>query len=281
MANPSRVRRLIKTAIGHTAWQRAHDLKVSARKSRGRRMQRLEAEHKAREWAEKSKSLTELAKHFRTDKWGTHRYTPHYQRHLESLRDEPVRLLEIGIGGYGRHEDGGASLRMWKHFFPNGQIVGLDIEDKSFVAEERIRVYQGDQSDPGLLMRINEESGPFDIIVDDGSHRVFHVLPSFETLFPLLAENGIYVIEDAQSSYWPEWGGSEDLLSTATTMALGKRLADSLNYEEYVDENYEPSYYDKHVVAVHFYHNMIFVQKGRNEEGTNRRRALRQRYAAS
>ena len=49
-------------------------------------------------------------------------------------------VLELGIGGYARERQGGASLKMWKWFFPRAQIVGVDIEDKSFVDEPRIRV---------------------------------------------------------------------------------------------------------------------------------------------
>ena len=304
-------RRFVKPAIGAPAWQFLHDVEAGVRRARAQRAEReaaatapgrskpaptsaalsdseilarakrIEADRKKRELADKSKDLTELAKHFRTDKWGNHFYTPHYQHHFAHLRDQPIRLLEIGIGGYSREKAGGASLRMWKHFFPKAQIVGLDIEDKSFVEEDRIKAYQGDQSDPELLARINEESGPFDIIIDDGSHRVFHVLPSFEILFPLLVDGGTYVIEDIQSSYWPEWGGSEDLNATTTSMALAKRLTDSLNYEEFVDDNYEPTYLDRNVVAVHFYHNMVFVEKGVNNEGSKRRQILKARYGTN
>jgi cephalosporin hydroxylase len=258
--------------VGDRAWRYLGDQARTQQKLRKERQ-------RAREWAAKTTDLTALAKHFKTDKYGTHFYTPHYQAHFQHLREQPIRLLEIGIGGYSRAGQGGNSLRMWKHFFPNGQIVGLDIEDKSFVEEERIKVYQGDQSDPELLAKINAESGPFDIIIDDGSHRVWHVLPSFEALFPMLVDGGYYVIEDIQSSYWPEWGGSEDLNSTETSMALAKRLTDSLNYEEFVTEGYQPTYYDQNVVAVHFYHNLVIVEKGRNAEGTNKVRVLRDRYS--
>ena len=44
-------------------------------------------------------NLTELAIEFRTDKWGVHKYTPHYERHLQHLRGESFTLLELGIGG--------------------------------------------------------------------------------------------------------------------------------------------------------------------------------------
>ena len=38
--------------------------------------------------------------------------------------------------------------------------------------------------------------GTFDIILDDRSHLNKDVIQSFETLFPLLNDNGIYIIED-------------------------------------------------------------------------------------
>lgn len=224
-------------------------------------------------------NLTELATEFRTDKWGVHRYTPHYERHLSHLKGERFTLLEIGVGGYTKTGKGGASLRMWKRFFPGAEIVGLDIEDKSFVDGPGIRTIQGDQTDAELLTRIVEEAGDLSVVIDDGSHRPEHIRETFRVLFPLLPDGAIYAIEDTQTSYWPEWGGSEDRHDPLTTMALVKDLLDGLNFEEYVDESYEPTYTDLHVVAVHAYHNLVIIQKGDNREGTNRRTVLRARYA--
>jgi len=227
-----------------------------------------------------TKSLTEIARSFGTDKAGIHHYTPHYSRHLGHLRGEAFTMLEIGIGGYDRESQGGASLRMWKEFFPEAQILGLDIEDKSFVDEARIRSFQGDQTDEALLRRIEAEHGPLVVVIDDGSHRPEHIRETFRILFPRLPEGGIYAIEDTQTSYWPEWGGSEDRSDAGTTMALVKDLVDGLNYEEYVDESYAPSYTDLNVVAVHCYHNLVFIEKGENREGTHRRQILKDRYDA-
>ena len=214
-------------------------------------------------------NLTELARHFKTDKAGAHHYTQHYERHLGHLRERSFTLLEIGIGGYKRPRQGGASLRMWKHFFPKAQIVGLDIEDKSFVERPRIKVYQGSQTDEQLLVQIAEECGGIKVVIDDGSHRPEHIRETFRILFPLLEDDGIYVIEDTQTSYWPKWGGSTDLHSRETTMALAKDLLDGLNYEEFEGE-YEPSYSDQHVVGLHAYHNLVIIEKGSNNEGSTR-----------
>jgi demethylmacrocin O-methyltransferase len=226
-----------------------------------------------------SMSLTELAEEFGSDKWGVHRYTPRYERHFAHLRDREMLVLELGIGGYAREHQGGASLRMWKWFFPRAQVVGLDIEDKSFVDEERITSFQGSQTDRGLLRRIAKRFGAPTIVIDDGSHRPPHVRKSFRILFPMLADGGLYVIEDIQTSYWPQWKGSLDLDDPSTSMAMVKRLLDGLNHEEFLDEVYEPSYTDLHVVAVHCYHNLVIIEKGDNREGSNKRIANKKWYA--
>lgn len=299
----SLIRTVVRPIIGDTAWRalRAPRKRAKARRARERALQpyldaartkfeedrvlaaatRIRQERAATELERRSRAgdLTWLGRHFKTDKAGTHQYTQHYARHFAHLRDREVVVLEIGIGGYSREGAGGASLRMWKHYFRNGRIHGLDIEDKSFVDEDRIRSFQGSQDDPDLLRRIVDEIGRPDVVIDDGSHRPEHILATFDVLFPLLADDGIYVVEDTQTSYWPEWGGAEDPEDRSTSMAMLKRLADGLNHVEYVVEPYEPTYTDRHVVGVHFYHNLVFVQKGLNTEGTRKKAILRQRYA--
>ncbi|MFO1487591.1 MAG: class I SAM-dependent methyltransferase [Verrucomicrobiota bacterium] len=216
------------------------------------------------------RDLKRLAVLHGTDKWGDHWYVQHYARHFERLRKKEVTLLEIGIGGYENSRRGGGSLRMWRSYFRRGKIVGLDFHNKQPHAEKRIRIFQGDQSDEAFLRKLIGEIGRPDIIIDDGSHQNAHVRKTFEVLFPLLADNGIYVVEDTQTSYWPEYGGSSDDLQNApTSLCLFKRLTDGLNYEEYLKPGYQPTYHDQHIVGMHFYHNLVFIQKGSNREGSN------------
>ena len=222
------------------------------------------------------KDLSRLARLFGTDKDASHFYCQHYQTHFEALRLKNVNLLEIGIGGYDDPRQGGHSLRMWKAYFPNGRINGIDLLDKSAHEEARIRTFAGSQIDEVFLKRVVAEVGTPDIIIDDGSHRSEHVIASFKILFPLLAPHGIYVVEDLQTSYWGsdstvsgDWGGSSDLNASHTSMNFLKSLVDGLNYEEFTLQDYVPSYFDKHIVALHFYHNLAFIQKGTNDEGSN------------
>ena len=219
-------------------------------------------------------SLSKLAVGFGTDKENGHYYARHYQRHFESLRQEKLNVLEIGIGGYQNPKDGGQSLRMWKAYFPKSNILGIDIYDKSYHDENRIKTFIGSQVDEDFLRRVAAEIGTIDIIIDDGSHYNDHVIKTFKILFPLLNPNGIYVVEDLQTSYWDEvigehWGGSSDLMASHTSMNFFKSLVDGLNYEEFTFDEYTPTYFDRHIISMHFYHNLLFIYKGQNNEGSN------------
>jgi demethylmacrocin O-methyltransferase len=214
-------------------------------------------------------NLTRLAELYGTDKTASHYYTPHYQHHFAKFRRRRINLLEIGVGGYENPQAGGNSLRMWKRYFPFGRIYSIDVFDKSAIEENRIRIFRGSQVDKEFLQKVHRETGDFDLIIDDGSHVNEDVIESFKLLFPKLKEGGIYAIEDTQTSYWENYGGSNDLNDPKTSMNFFKRLADSLNNTEFIHPGYQQSYFDKKVISVHFYHNLIFVYKGNNDESSN------------
>ncbi len=127
-------------------------------------------------------------------------YFREYNFCITHLKDKSVRVLEIGVSK-------GGSLGMWQQYFKNADvIVGLDIDTECRQYErDNLRIYIGDQTDRSLLERISRECGPFDLIVDDGGHTMQQQIISFETLFPLLADDGVYVIEDLHTSYWPRF----------------------------------------------------------------------------
>ena len=217
-----------------------------------------------------SKSLSTLAVIHKTDKFVGHYYTPHYQNHFSPFKYKRIKLFEIGVGGYELPLHGGNSLRMWKSYFPYAKITSLDIYNKSFLQEQRIKIYKGSQIDESLLNKIHKESGAFDIIIDDGSHINEHVIKSFQILFPKLKKGGIYVIEDTQTSYWEDYGGtSKNFNKEGTIGYFFKSLIDGLNHEEFMIKDYQKTYFDKHIVSMHFYHNLIFIYKGDNNEPSN------------
>lgn len=211
--------------------------------------------------------LNRLALLFGTDKWGGHWYTQHYQRYFGPLRNKRLNILEIGVGGCEVLDAGGESLRMWKAYFPKSRIVGIDLYDKSHLSEHRIEIRQCDQTDSEALHRLSSEYGGFDIIIDDGSHLNEHVIKTFQLLFPALHTEGIYVVEDTQTAYWPTFGGGVG--APDTSMAFFKGLVDGLNHVEYPIANYKTDYFDQNVVEVAFFHNMVVIRKGNNDEKAN------------
>lgn len=133
-------------------------------------------------------------------KW--HHYFPLYERQLGHLVGTNARLLEIGVAE-------GGSLAMWRQYFgPQATVVGIDINAACAVFEDcatRTFVRIGSQSDAVFLRRVVADLGPFDAIIDDGSHNVADIVASFGTLFlDGLAPGGRYLIEDAHATYWPK-----------------------------------------------------------------------------
>lgn len=213
-----------------------------------------------------------LATHHGTDKWGSncHWYAQHYGTHLEELRQQPITLLEIGIGGYEDPNAGGASLRMWRDYFPNATIYGLDYYDKTPQAGERIRIYQGSQVDPVTIAKIIMDCpGGFDVIIDDGSHRSEHIIATLNMLWPSVKQGGWYIVEDLQTAYWPAYGTAPHASAQQSSVEFLKSLVDCLNWQEVPRPGYSPNMFDSSLVAMHFYHNMAFLRKGENNEGSN------------
>ena len=207
--------------------------------------------------------LTSLAKVYQTDKWGKHLYTPIYDQWFASLRYQPVKLLEIGVGGYDRPHFGGNSLRMWKRYFAKGIITGIDLYEKSALKESRINIVKGDQSDAAFLIEVTRMYGPFDIIIDDGSHVQSHIIASFEALFPLLPAGGIYVIEETQTSYWPKFEGSTTEMNTVpSAMNYFIQRVHGINRSEWRNEGQPTDIPDQGIGSIAFYHNLIFIVKG-------------------
>jgi len=215
-------------------------------------------------------NLSRIGRIYKTDKADGHNYCEHYRKHFRPYKFRRINFLEIGVGGYKEPFDGGSSLRMWRKYFPFGRIFSIDIYDKKPHCERRIKILQGSQVDIPFLDSLLEKTGPLDLIIDDGSHLNEHVIASFEYLFPKLKDGGLYVVEDTQTSYWKHYGGdSDDMNKEGTMMTFFKGLTDSMNNKEFRRPGYQQSYYDKKIISMHFYHNMVFIYKGDNDEESN------------
>jgi hypothetical protein len=142
-----------------------------------------------------------------------HSYSSVYYDLLFESKHLFNNVLEIGVGNVplmepivGKNYQVGASLKAWRDFFPNSQIIGLDIDNDVLFEEDRVKCFYTDQSNVDELEKTiknikdykNNDNLLFDMILDDGSHITEHMVLSFNTFKKYLKLNGLYIIEDIQ-----------------------------------------------------------------------------------
>ncbi len=207
----------------------------------------------------KNTSLEELFSFYKTDKAklikstneSGHGYAEFYEKHFSNLRDEKIKILELGSYA-------GASAAAFTKYFKNAKIFCLDINLTKFIYESlKIHPFGLDISNKEMLNKffnkINffKEIKYFDIIIDDGSHILSDQLKGLDFFFKYVIKNGYYVIEDYRfSEYFDHLKDIEDshiseifknikknnqinskLLSTQTIQSLKKNTSNIFEYK--------------------------------------------------
>lgn len=158
--------------------------------------------------------------HKKLHKW--FHYFDIYERHFSRFRDKAPVVLEIGVFG-------GGSLAMWKSFFgEESRLIGIDINPECKAHEAPgIDIFIGSQDDPNLLEQVLQKYPHIDIVLDDGSHRMDHMIRTFEILYDRISPNGVYMVEDTHTCYWPEYDGG--LNRPGSFMEFTKAKLDEIN----------------------------------------------------
>jgi SAM-dependent methyltransferase len=142
-----------------------------------------------------------------------------YESYLRDLADRPITLLELGVYA-------GRSLRTFASYFPNGKIIGVDIEGDGldFAGFPNIVFARGDQRKAEELDAICAAHAPdgLDVIIDDASHYGTWSLASYTALFPHLKPGGLYFIEDWTTGYWDDWPDGSRLQNFTSENAAGQ-----------------------------------------------------------
>ena len=153
-------------------------------------------------------SLDKLFSHYGTDKseYGknkknkNHGFSKYYEKHLSSLKEKNIKILEIGSFS-------GASAAAFSKYFSNCEIYCLDINISNFkYYSKKIHVFGFDSSNPKMVSKfikkidLKETSKYFDIIIDDGSHKQSDQLKAINHFYQYLVNGGFYVIEDYKFS---------------------------------------------------------------------------------
>ncbi len=140
--------------------------------------------------------------------WYPHTYTDFYDNNFYYCRRHIKKVFECGIGtdnlnlrgNMGENAKPGASLKVWRDYFPNAIIVGADIDKEILFSDERVSTYFVDQASKQSVLDMWYEIGldDFDLIIDDGLHTYQGGVCLFENSVEYLSGSGIYVIEDVK-----------------------------------------------------------------------------------
>lgn len=200
-----------------------------------------------------------------------HNYTEVYSQYFDALKEEPITFLEIGIF----HGD---SVKMWEKYFTQADLHFIDINPSQIQYHSlRSHYHFVSQTNSDGLHKLARSIGAFDIIIDDGGHRMDQQIISFHDLFPYVKSGGMYVIEDLATSYWQEYGApfgsiGNPIPGPGTCVSFLQSLVDDLNYTAgvtmYSNYNTVPfdlkkrlNYFQKHIESIHFYKGLCIIKK--------------------
>jgi len=172
------------------------------------------------------------------------------------LHRENLRILEIGV------LEGGSQSILRKYFHSSSSIFGVDINPNCLKLDTGTKIRIGDATEKKFLSKVTSEMGGIDVVIDDGSHKSLHQKKSFEVLFPLLSDGGLYIVEDLEHSYLLESKGLPFLPNTFWNKS--KRTTELLNNEfRRYKKNFTFKIDPLELFSVKFYPQIIAFSKGK------------------
>jgi len=201
--------------------------------------------------------LNDIGLKYGTDKsTRVHNYLNIYEKYFESIRNDELTFLEIGILR-------GQSMNMWLEYFTNTLSKFYGIDDIYQFEAERFKLFCGKQEDRIFLNSI-ANGKCFDIIIDDGGHTMEEQQISLGVLFPFVREGGLYIIEDLNSSVVKP-GRCNKTKTKNTTIRMIKDLVSGKKIESDFMKSEEIQYLLQNTKECLLYLNKIaFIRKSTN-----------------
>jgi hypothetical protein len=152
-------------------------------------------------------NLEKIVNNSKTDKNTTHSYLQLYQKLLISKKETAKNVLEVGIGDFG--EKNGGSIKLWRDFFTNATIYGLDILPIDRVMDEllnddRVILYTSSNAYDNEFFTTHflNKNIKCDFMLDDGPHTLESMKQFIKLYSQIMTDDGILIIEDVQSLDW-------------------------------------------------------------------------------
>lgn len=144
-------------------------------------------------------SLLDFVDNTRTDKNTSHSYLELYTSLLKHKHNTAKHILEVGIWT-------GGSIKLWRDYFTNAVVYGLDILPHSRVMDDllnddRIVLYTSTDAYNTAVFneRILAKNITFDFLLDDGPHTHESMSQFIQLYSRVMADDGILIVEDIPS----------------------------------------------------------------------------------
>ena len=199
-------------------------------------------------------TLDSLAIECYTDKSSRgHNYTPMYEHWMGCKRDLPINLVEIGIGL-------GGSARMWRQYFPKGNITMID-NFREFAASPReipgVVIFEGNQDDPLVWKSIPDN---LDFVIDDGSHKPMDCINSVILGFSKLTSGGLWFIEDTHCNFHPAFSSQDYLYPWIFDLENTRQLS-NIGTGDFYKSFMKIEGLASEIYAIHLYKSVIALQR--------------------
>lgn len=148
-------------------------------------------------------SLLEIGIRLQSSKYSGHSYLPVYDELFAPLRDEPITLVEFGIGDAN-------SMMLWLLYFSKAKIIGIDEGQdnvhKGNTLDPRCTCYHYRQEDGRVSHLAVMQAGMVNIVIDDAGHVQEHTHACFEYNARAVVPGGYWIVEDVpHEDCLPAW----------------------------------------------------------------------------
>ena len=150
-------------------------------------------------------------------KWNSYFHV--YEHLFARYVGQRITFVEVGV-------DEGTSLLMWRQYFQNARVIGVDIDPAASKLEQYgVEIVIGDQASPEFWKQFYQRVGSIDVLLDDGGHFNEQQIVTVSCALPKVRDGGMIVVEDVHASYMAEFFNP----SRHSFMNFAKRLVDCVN----------------------------------------------------
>lgn len=183
-----------------------------------------------------------------------------YEEYLNKYIKKKITFVEIGVAN-------GGSLRVWKKYFKNARIIGVDLNNECKVFEEKkIEIIIGDQADPLFWKKFFKKVGKVDIILDDGGHHNLQQITTMSECIPNIKDGGLLIVEDTVCSYLKAFGNPNQY----SFINFSKKIIDDINFNNKSLGHFNFSL-NKYIHSAKFYESIVVFEINRKKIVKNSR----------